>query len=402
MKEGFDIYGYPAKLESALRNLRQADISERNKELVLRFKDYLFIQGISIPRIIRYVSTFVIFSKKMGVDFDKATKEDIERLLSFIQQNNYSPHTRQTYKCFIKRFYKWLLGEDKNYPELVSWIKIGIKESELTKPCEDEMLTEEDIIKVINAADNLRDKAFVAMLFETGSRIGELLTLQIFNVDFDENGALVTLKGKTGTRRIRIVWSTRYLMNWLETHPLKNDNKSPLWIGLGYRNRKSFIKYDGARKVLRILFKKAEIKKRNNPHIFRHSKATLMARYLTEFQMNQYFGWKQGSDMPATYVHMSSRDLDDAIFNMNGIKSIKKEEAPMKPKKCPRCETINKPDSKYCYKCAAFLDITEMINKENEKRIKNEQEQKGNDMMSLILSDPEIQRIIKEKLAQLH
>jgi integrase/recombinase XerD len=44
-----------------------------------------------------------------------------------------------------------------------------------------------------------------------------------------------------------------------------------------------------------------------------------MANYLTEAQMNVYFGWTQGSDMPGVYVHLSGRDIDDAVLNANGI-----------------------------------------------------------------------------------
>ncbi len=35
--------------------------------------------------------------------------------------------------------------------------------------------------------------------------------------------------------------------------------------------------------------------------------------------MNLYFGRVQGSDMPSVYVHLSGRDVDDAILKANGI-----------------------------------------------------------------------------------
>jgi integrase/recombinase XerD len=44
-----------------------------------------------------------------------------------------------------------------------------------------------------------------------------------------------------------------------------------------------------------------------------------MANYLTEAKMNAYFGWIQGSDMPSIYVHLSGRDIDDAVLKANGI-----------------------------------------------------------------------------------
>jgi integrase/recombinase XerD len=44
-----------------------------------------------------------------------------------------------------------------------------------------------------------------------------------------------------------------------------------------------------------------------------------MANYLAEAQMNAYFDWIQGSDMPGIYVHLSGRDIDDAVLKANGI-----------------------------------------------------------------------------------
>lgn len=75
---------------------------------------------------------------------------------------------------------------------------------------------------------------------------------------------------------------------------------------------------------LQRIAKKAGISKQIHPHLFRHSRATYMANYLTEAQMNVYFGWAQGSDMPGVYVHLSGRDVDDAILKANGV--IEKEE----------------------------------------------------------------------------
>ncbi len=63
---------------------------------------------------------------------------------------------------------------------------------------------------------------------------------------------------------------------------------------------------------------KAGIKKRIHPHLFRHSRSTHLAKHLTEAQMKQYLGWVQGSDMAAIYVHLSGRDVDDALLRCTG------------------------------------------------------------------------------------
>jgi hypothetical protein len=70
---------------------------------------------------------------------------------------------------------------------------------------------------------------------------------------------------------------------------------------------------------LNKIAKKAGINKRIHPHLFRHSRATYMANFLTEAQMNAYFGWVQGSSMPSIYVHLPGCDIDDAVLKANGI-----------------------------------------------------------------------------------
>ncbi len=77
--------------------------------------------------------------------------------------------------------------------------------------------------------------------------------------------------------------------------------------------------YDAIRMKLKRLAKKSGINIRIHPHLFSHSRCTYMANYLTEAQMNDYFGWVQGSGMSSVYVHLSGRDVDDAILKANGI-----------------------------------------------------------------------------------
>jgi site-specific recombinase XerD len=72
--------------------------------------------------------------------------------------------------------------------------------------------------------------------------------------------------------------------------------------------------------MLQEVAKKAGIKKAINPHNYRHSRATSLANHFTEAQMNEYFGWIQGSDISQVYVHLSGRDLDDCVLNLRGMK----------------------------------------------------------------------------------
>jgi ribosomal protein L40E len=176
-------------------------------------------------------------------------------------------------------------------------------------------------------------------------------------VQFDEFGAVLLVNGKTGQRRVRVIASEPRLHQWIENHPFKDDPDAPLWITIGTNSRYKIWNYGTAREVIKKIARKAGIKKRVYPHLFRHSRATHLANHLTEAQMKQYFGWVQGSDMASIYVHLSGRDVDNALLKLNGleVKEEKKEEQ-FKALMCPRCKARNSPDAKFCSNCGMCLD----------------------------------------------
>ena len=181
---------------------------------------------------------------------------------------------------------------------MISWIKCNdVKNKKLPE----EILTEEDIKKMIDSAQKARDKAIVAVLYESGCRVGEFLTMKIKNVQFDRYGAIIVVQGKTGYRRIRLVSSVPYLAEWINNHPFNDNPEAWLWISL--RNFKR-LPYNSLRTILRVIAEKAGIRKSVNPHAFRHARATYLANFLTEAQMKEFFGWVQDSDMASVYVHI--------------------------------------------------------------------------------------------------
>ena len=393
----FDIYRMKRRLDSLLKKVENSSILKKNKDIILKFYDYALSIGLSKPRICTYLIVLPQFSEWLDIPFTETSKEDIRKLARKIEQGDYTEFTKNQYKAILKRFYKWLNG-DEEYPEKVKWIKTSCRKTKRKQP--EGLITKEELEKMIDLADHIRDKAWVSLTYESGFRIGEVLTLRIKHIVFDEYGAKIQVgEGKTGMRRIRIVSSAPYLANWIENHPFRDNPEAPLWISTGTRNKNKTICYESARRIFLKLAKRANIKKRIHPHLFRHTQATELASSFTEAQMNQYFGWVQGSDMPSTYVHLSGRDLDGAILKLHGLKEgdeIKKEN--FSPKKCHRCEKMNPPTGKFCLRCGAPLDLKTVM-KVEEKR--NEMDNIMAMLMKDLLKDPEIQARIENKLKQI-
>jgi site-specific recombinase XerD/ribosomal protein L40E len=348
-----EVYCFKRRIEACLRKIRNnPSIDEESKQKILDFYQECIVRGYSKARIIKYLVTLERIARDLGKPLTQAKKEDIVNLIAKIEQRGYSEWTKHDYKVILRIFYKWLRRDD--YPEEVNWIKV--RDSRNHKLPE-EILTQEEVQRMIDAADHIRDKAFISTLYESGCRIGELLCLQIKHVQFDEFGAVLLVNGKTGQRRVRVIASEPRLHQWIENHPFKDDPEAPLWITIGTNSRYKVWNYGTAREVIKKIAMKAGIKKRVYPHLFRHSRATHLANHLTEAQMKQYFGWVQGSDMASVYVHLSGRDVDNALLKLNGleVKEERKEEQ-FKAIICPRCKARNSPDAKFCSNCGMCLD----------------------------------------------
>jgi len=150
------------------------------------------------------------------------------------------------------------------------------------------------------------------------------------------------------------------------------------------------MEYKMLSKVIKMVAKNADVDKRVCPHILRHSRATVLANYLTEAQMNQFFGWVQGSDMPRIYAHLSGRDIDKVINKMYGLEL--EEEKMVKPMNYPHCGYVNASTDKYCGRCALILDEKERL------RIQMEEPKMMVEIMNTLLQNPELMEKFKEML----
>jgi len=316
-------------------------------------------------------------------------------------REDYSPWTKQSYKVILKKFYKWLIFGDEykermEYPSIISWLRCTLKKKDQPKIRASDILTEAEVKKLIDSAEHNRDKAFISMLYELGARIGEIGSLLIKDVARDKYGYVVDLEGKTGHRTPRIVFSDPCLTNWLNDHPLKDKPNAPLWVMIGKREKGQRMEYGAFRALVQRLAEKAGIKKRVYPHLFRHTRVThlLINRQINEAQAKVYFGWVPNSTMLSEYSHLISSDVNEAILAMHGIKTENQKESLLKPKQCPRCETINSKDARFCQKCGSVLDVNTALELDDQRS-------KGDDLMAELVKDPEIQKILVKKIVEM-
>jgi len=330
------------------------------------------------------LKALIELSRAVNTPFEKVTQDELYGFFDSLSEKlSYS--SVRLYKVKLKIFFNFIKRTD------LADICIS-KTPRAKEKLPEDLLTQEDVEKLLTAATNLRDKAFIALLYESGARKGELLSIQIKHVVFDERGAVVTLpKGKTGARRIRIVFASGYLHNWIDNHPDRQNPNAFLWASTKYPDKA--MAYRTVWGNLQRLAKKAGIHKRVNPHSFRHARATHLAKDLTEQQLKVYLGWTAGSNMAATYVHLSGKDIDDAILKANGIEIPieQKKDNVLKIIKCPRCKEIQDSKAQFCFKCGLPL-TTEATNTENTAQA---------ELLKLIESSGMMTELVKKLQSQL-
>jgi len=374
---------YKINVKARLDGLNDPGVSKQNRELINGFINWCFSNRIGEHRAVKYISTLKHIAINLNMDFDKVTKKEMEAYIGRLERSDKSNWTKHDYKIAVKKFYAWLNGGKES--DLTDWIKTTLSKRETRLP--EELLIEEEVLKLIDSAKSPRDKALIALMWDVGARIGEIANIKIKNLTFDEYGMSVLLNGKTGSRRVRAVWSIQYIMSWLEMHPDKKNNNSMLWVN----SENKTISYQAVRKQLIRITNRAEINKKITPHLFRHSRATFLARHLTEAEMNIYFGWVQGSDMAATYVHLSGRDVDKSILKAHGI-TVEEDNNKPQVQQCPRCKAVNGPEALFCFKCGAAMTLKTAMSIEADKS------EISTELMTAILKDPGVLAAIKNAM----
>ena len=324
------------------------------------------------PRsVIRHIYGILKLMEALGYDKDLkvVTKRDMEKAAAFINSYDppYSMESRLHFQAVWKVFYKELLGEGVYQPPCVAWMKITNKTRKNLMP--DNILTEQEIVRMLDAATNLRDKFFLSLLYETGCRIGEIMGVRKKDLDLTTQPAKLTITGKTGWRKVPLLMSVSLAVTYLNTiKDLKDDQI--IWRQIGSSKGKDKpMTDDSARKLLRVIGHRAGITKPINPHAFRKARASHLANKLSDQQLRAYFGWVPSSNMADYYIRVSNTALDNAYLEINGIE-VKKEayQAMLKPKMCIRCSFSNSPDMQFCGRCGSALDTQTAIQMDEDRK----------------------------------
>ena len=298
------------------------------------------------------IQALVRFGKTFKKPFNELSREEIN---SYVDCLNIQSSSKSAYINPIKKMFKWLYDDD--HPEVIKDLKIPKKKARKLK--RSDLLTEDEIKKIISHYDIPSERAYVAVLYDSGCRPSELINLRRKHVSNINGVWILSVDGKTGIRNIGLNFSAQFFEPWYnQFHPYKDNSDAPLWIARANRlknqplAKQSYTIWTSWR-----ILKRAEkiVNKRVFPYLCRHSRLTdLASKGLPEFKLRHFAGWEGGSKMTEVYLHASSQDTIDSVRQLDGYvepEEIKPKKSKLLPIECPRCKNKNPFDAEYCTKC---------------------------------------------------
>ena len=235
-----------------------------NEEYLKMFIDAKKIEGCSMRTLEYYHQTVKHMLQKVKCPIRKITTDQMRNYLADYQQiNNCGKVTIDNIRRNISSFFSWLEEEDyilKSPMRRIHKIK--------TKKAVKEIISDEMIEVLRDNCNNKRDLAIIDLLYSTGIRVGELVGLNISDINFEERECVVYGKGDKERRVYFDAKAKLHLQNYIKS---RTDNNPALFVTLDSPFDR--IKVSGVEIRLRRLGRRLNIEK-VHPHKFRRTMAT--------------------------------------------------------------------------------------------------------------------------------
>lgn len=251
-------------LTSRLTSQTKSVSSVSNNNYLAMFLNAKKIEGCSERTLSYYKTTVEKLLDGITDPIRKVTTDDIREYLANYQGlNDCSKTTIDNIRRNISSFFTWL--EEEDY--IVKSPMRRIHKIKTTKTVK-EVISDEEIEKIRDKCKNLRDLAIIDLLYSTGIRIGELVRLNIDDIDFEERECIVFGKGDK-ERRVYFDAKTKiHLTDYINS---RFDTNPALFVTLDAPYDR--LQISGVEIRLRRLGRELGINK-VHPHKFRRTMAT--------------------------------------------------------------------------------------------------------------------------------
>lgn len=248
-----------------------------------------------------YVSCVSVFLNKFK---EKASAKhinemEIKEFLYSFQEHN----TQRGYHSAIKSFYKYVVKQ----PNKFRFIKYCKRKQKLPI-----VLSIDEMQKLIFACSNLKHKAILCLMYSTGLRIGEVITLKITNID--SSRMIINIIDAKGGKD-RQVTLDPLLLELLRYYYKQYKPNTYLFNGqnsLQYSER-------SIAQFIETYANKAKLKKRVHPHLIRHCYATHLHESGTDLTIIQKLLGHANIKTTQIYSHISHNHISKITTPLQGI-----------------------------------------------------------------------------------
>jgi len=297
------------QLQESLVKRLEYEINEEevieNNEYLTMFLSAKQVEGCSNRTISYYQSTIEKMLSILDTPIRKISTEIVREYLKDYQLiNNCSKVTIDNVRRNLSSFFSWLEEENhilKNPVRRIRKIKVGTTVKEI--------ISDEEIEIIRDACKRTRDLAIIDMLYSTGIRVGELVNLDIADINFNERECIVYGKGDK-ERKVYFDAKTKlHLLKYLEE---RNDSTKALFVTLNKPHER--LKISGVEISIRKLGRSLGFEN-IHPHKFRRTMATrAIDKGMPIEQVQQLLGHQQ-IDTTMKY----------AMVNQNNVKNSHKK-----------------------------------------------------------------------------
>lgn len=281
---------------------QEKDDTEQSTSLIEAFISAKRVEGCSNQTLKYYQNTIGAMTSSLGKNPESITTDDLRNYLTRYQnERNASRVTIDNIRRIISSFFSWL--EDEDY--IIKSPARRIHKVKTAKVVKD-TYSDEELEKMRDSCEDIRDLAMIDLLASSGMRVGEMVTLNREDINFNERECVVLGKGN----KERIVYfdarTKIHLQNYLGS---RSDSNSALFVSL--RAPFERLKVGGVEARLRSLGKRLNIVK-VHPHKFRRTMATTAIDKGMPIEQVQHLLGHQKIDTTMHYAMVKQQNVKTA------------------------------------------------------------------------------------------
>lgn len=254
----------------------------------------------SVKNYTSYVETFLKHFDKTITEPSKVNEQQIKAYLGRFTEHN----TQRAHHSAIKCFYRYVVKQ----PGKFKYIEYCKRTRRLPI-----VLSVDEVQRMFNACANVKHKTIMALMYSTGLRVGEVISLKIANID-SSRMVINILDAKGG--KDRQVMLNQNLLELLRAYFKQYRPKEYLFNGqnsLQYSQR-------SIAQFLKFYADKAGLGKRVYPHLMRHCSFTHLVEAGTDINLIQRLAGHSSVKTTGLYLHISNNLISSIQSPLNQIK----------------------------------------------------------------------------------